>query len=152
VRTRTSVVCLDMAGTTVRDDGAVMAAFTGAITAENLPVRDFSAVMRYVRETMGQSKIEVFRHIFGGDEEKAQRTNASFESAYAAAVAAGEIAPMPGAPELFAACRSAGTKVCLATGFSPATRSSPHSAGARSSTWCCPPRTRAAAGPGRTCR
>jgi phosphoglycolate phosphatase len=29
---------------------------------------------------------------------------------------------MPGAAELFAACRDAGIKVCLATGFSPATR------------------------------
>jgi phosphonatase-like hydrolase len=77
--------------------------------------------MRYARETMGQSKIEVFRHILG-DEDAAQAANAAFEKHYAGAVADGEIAPMPGAEELFAACRSAGIKVCLSTGFSPVTR------------------------------
>ncbi len=119
--TRITVACLDMAGTTVRDDGTVMAAFTAAIAEHTLPVRAFNEAMRYVRATMGRSKIEVFRHILG-DEDDARRANASFETHYAAAVAAGEVAPMPGAVELFQACRSAGIKVCLATGFSPATR------------------------------
>ncbi|HEX7163441.1 MAG TPA: HAD family hydrolase, partial [Trebonia sp.] len=32
------------------------------------------------------------------------------------------VAPMPGAEELFAACRAAGIKVCLSTGFAPVTR------------------------------
>jgi phosphoglycolate phosphatase len=118
---RISVLCLDMAGTTVRDQGAVMEAFTAALTAETLPVRRFTEGMRYVRETMGQSKIEVFRHILG-TEEAARRANASFESDYAAAVHKGLITAMPGAEDLFAACREAGIKVCLSTGFSPATR------------------------------
>jgi phosphonatase-like hydrolase len=118
---RFSVVCLDMAGTTVRDDNTVMEAFATAIGSRNLPVREFQYAMKYARATMGQSKIEVFRHIFG-DEEAAQGANAAFEKHYAAAVADGEISPMPGAEELFAACRSAGTKVCLSTGFSPLTR------------------------------
>ena len=118
---RTSVACLDMAGTTVRDSGTVMAAFTAAITGQDLTGPAFDEAMGYVRATMGQSKIEVFRHIFG-DEPGAQRANAAFESHYAAAVKAGETEPMPGAAELFAACRSAGIKICLATGFSPATR------------------------------
>jgi phosphoglycolate phosphatase len=119
--TRITVACLDMAGTTVRDDGTVMTAFTAAIAAHNLPVRAFNEAMKYVRATMGQSKIEVFRHILS-DEDDAQWANATFETHYAAAVSAGEVAPMPGAVELFKACRSAGIKVCLATGFSPATR------------------------------
>ena len=119
--TRISVACLDMAGTTVHDQGAVLTAFTAALSAEVLPVREFSAAMHYVRETMGQSKIEVFRHILGS-EEAARRANATFESRYASAVKDGQITPMPGAEELFAACRAAGIKVCLSTGFSPATR------------------------------
>jgi phosphoglycolate phosphatase len=118
---RITVACLDMAGTTVRDDGTVMAAFTAAIAEHNLRVRAFSEAMKHVRASMGQSKIEVFRHILG-DEDKARQANASFEKHYAAAVSAGEITPMPGAAALFAACREAGIKVCLATGFSPATR------------------------------
>jgi len=118
---RFSVACLDMAGTTVRDEGTVMAAFTAAITAFNLPVAAYNAAMKYVLASMGQSKIEVFRHILGSEAE-AQQANASFERHYAVAVHAGKVAPMPGATDVFAACRSAGIKVCLATGFSPATR------------------------------
>ena len=118
---RFSVVCLDMAGTTIRDGNAVMAAFAAAIASRNLPVREFHSAMQYARDTMGQSKIEVFRHILG-DEDAAQEANAAFEKDYAGAVAAGEISPMPGAVELFAACRAAGTRVCLSTGFAPVTR------------------------------
>lgn len=119
--TRISVVCLDMAGTTVRDAGTVKASFTSAIAAFNLPAAEFDAAMRQVRAMMGQSKIEVFRHILGS-ESAARAANAAFEEHYAKAVGAGEVAAMPGAEELFAACRSAGIRVCLATGFSPATR------------------------------
>ncbi len=118
---RFSVVCLDMAGTTIRDGNAVMAAFAAAVSRRNLPVREFNDAMQYARDTMGQSKIEVFRHILG-DEDAAQEANAAFEEHYAGAVAAGEISPMPGAVELFAACRAAGTRVCLSTGFAPVTR------------------------------
>ena len=118
---RFTVVCLDMAGTTVRDGNAVMAAFAAAIGSRNLPGDEFNGAMKYARDTMGQSKIEVFRHILG-DEDAAQAANAAFEKHYAGAVAAGEISPMPGAVELFAACRAAGTRVCLSTGFAPVTR------------------------------
>ncbi len=118
---RFSVVCLDMAGTTIRDGNAVMAAFGAAIASRSLTAREFNSAMKYARATMGQSKIEVFRHILG-DQDAAQKANAVFEKHYAGAVAAGEISPMPGAVELFAACRAAGTRVCLSTGFAPVTR------------------------------
>jgi len=117
---RFTVVCLDMAGTTVRDGNAVMAAFGAAIGRRNLP-DEYDGAMKYARDTMGQSKIEVFRHILG-EEDAAQAANAAFEEHYAGAVAAGEISPMPGAVELFAACRAAGLRVCLSTGFAPVTR------------------------------
>jgi phosphonatase-like hydrolase len=110
-----------MAGTTVSDGDCVMTAFSAALTAEDLPVRLFSAAMRHVKATMGQSKIEVFRHILGG-EAAAQRANASFEAHYAKAVTDGQVTAMAGAEDLFAAARDAGIRVCLSTGFSPATR------------------------------
>ena len=116
-----SVLCLDMAGTTVHDGNSVMDAFATAIASRNLPVREYNSAMKYARATMGQSKIEVFRHILG-DEEEARAANAAFEKHYAGAVADGGVAPMPGAEELFAACRDAGIRVCLATGFAPVTR------------------------------
>ena len=74
-----------------------------------------------MHETMGQSKIEVFRRILD-NEADAQEANSAFELNYAASVKAGAVAPIPGATELLAALRAARIKVCLATGFSPATR------------------------------
>ncbi len=44
---------------------------------------------------MGESKISVFRHLFG-EEEKAQYANTAFEQAYGALVDGGRIAPVPG--------------------------------------------------------
>jgi phosphoglycolate phosphatase len=121
--TRITVACLDMAGTTVADDGSVIAAFSAAVGQFGLP-RDtpgYDKALAYVRQTMGQSKIEVFRHILGA-EETAQQANAAFEEHYARSVRAGQVAPLPGAAETLTALRAAGIKVCLATGFSPATR------------------------------
>ncbi len=58
-----TVACLDMAGTTVADDGSVMAAF-GAAAAEFGLVPGapgYDEAIAFVQDTMGQSKIEVFR-------------------------------------------------------------------------------------------
>jgi phosphoglycolate phosphatase len=119
--TRITVACLDMAGTTVADDGTVMEAFTAAIAEQALPAAAFSQAMRDVRSSMGQSKIEVFRRILG-DEAAAVKANESFEDHYGAAVGRGEVAAMPGAEDTFAALRDAGIKICLNTGFAPVTR------------------------------
>jgi phosphoglycolate phosphatase len=119
--TRISVACLDMAGTTVADDGIVIAAFRGAIDDQRLPDQARDRAMRIAHDTMGQSKIVVFREIFG-DEDTAQRVNTAFEEHYAAAVAAGRIEPLPGAADTLKQLRDADLKVCLSTGFSPVTR------------------------------
>lgn len=118
-----TIACLDMAGTTVADDGSVIAAFSAAVEQFGLPegTQGYDDALAYVRQTMGQSKIEVFRHILGA-EEAAQQANAAFEEHYARSVRGGDVEPLPGATETFAALRAAGIKVCLATGFSPATR------------------------------
>jgi phosphoglycolate phosphatase len=118
-----TTACLDMAGTTVADDGSVMTAFGAAVAEGGLipGAPGYDQAIAYVQETMGQSKIEVFRAVLGG-EERAQRANAVFESRYAEAVRAGDVSPLPGAVETIMALRAAGIKVCLATGFAPATR------------------------------
>jgi phosphonatase-like hydrolase len=118
-----TVACLDMAGTTVADDGSVIAAFSAAVEQFGLPegTQGYDEALAYVRQTMGQSKIEVFRHILGADD-AAQQANAAFEEHYARSVRGGDVEPLPGATETFAALRAAGIKVCLATGFSPTTR------------------------------
>jgi phosphoglycolate phosphatase len=119
--TRITVACLDMAGTTVRDDGSVLEAFGSAIATQNLPAAAYQQAMIDVKSSMGQSKIEVFRRLLDS-EQAAQQANEAFEDHYAAAVRAGHVMAMPGATDVFKICRDAGIRVCLTTGFSPATR------------------------------
>jgi phosphoglycolate phosphatase len=118
-----TVACLDMAGTTVADDGSVLAAFEAAMAAAGIVPGGpgFAEADEIVRVTMGQSKIEVFRRILGADD-LAQRANRAFEEAYAQSVRDGLVSPLPGAAETITALRAAGIRVCLATGFAPATR------------------------------
>ncbi|WP_420823458.1 phosphonatase-like hydrolase [Streptomyces natalensis] len=117
------LVVLDMAGTTVADDGLVELAFGTA--ARRLGVEpgsaDHAEKLAHVRATMGESKISVFRHLFG-DEETAHRANAAFEEAYGELVDAGRIAPVPGAREAIEALQSAGRTVVLTTGFARVTQ------------------------------
>ena len=70
---------------------------------------------------MGQSKISVFRALFG-TEELAQRANAAFESAYAGLIDDGRAKPIDGAAEAITRLRDAGVKVALTTGFSGTTQ------------------------------
>src|SRR5262249_1776647 len=80
------------------DGGLVEAAFSRA--AEELGVTpgsdEHAAQLDHVRATMGESKISVFRTLFG-DEERAQQANAGFERAYADLVHSGASTPLPAA-------------------------------------------------------
>lgn len=114
---------LDMAGTTVADDGAVERAFLTAMERSGLEISgpDADRRLEYVRRTMGMSKITVFRALLG-DEERAQAANAAFERAYADEVSAGRVVPIEGAEGALRALRDAGIRVALTTGFADATR------------------------------
>ncbi|MGV9709921.1 phosphonatase-like hydrolase [Gordonia sp. NPDC003424] len=122
--TPTELVVLDMAGTTVQDEGLVVASFLAADAHAGLSATeaDRTAMLDYVRETMGQSKITVFRHLAKGNEEQAQSANKEFERTYGQLVAEGRCSAMPGAEELFARCRSRQVKVALTTGFAKPTQ------------------------------
>ncbi|MEV6101936.1 phosphonatase-like hydrolase [Nocardia sp. NPDC051981] len=113
---------LDMAGTTVADDGLVERAFEAAITAAGVPAEgpERAAARTFVQDTMGQSKIWCFRTLLG-DEDRAQLANRAFEAAYAEFADAG-VNPIPGAAEAISALRAAGIKVALTTGFSRETQ------------------------------
>ncbi|MFH8528525.1 phosphonatase-like hydrolase [Streptomyces tendae] len=117
------LVVLDMAGTTVADGGLVERAFDTA--ARELGVEpgtaDHAEKLAHVRATMGESKISVFRHLFG-DEDRARRANAAFEKAYGALVGDGLIAPVPGAREAVAELAADGRTVVLTTGFARVTQ------------------------------
>ncbi|WP_327252915.1 phosphonatase-like hydrolase [Streptomyces sp. NBC_01244] len=117
------LIVLDMAGTTVADGGLVERAFERA--AERLGVEpgsaDHAAKLQYVRDTMGESKISVFRHLFGA-EDLARRANSAFEEAYGELVDGGLIAPIPGAREAIEKLRADGRTVALTTGFARVTQ------------------------------
>jgi len=117
-----ALACLDMAGTTVRDDGVVDQAFTLALESVGIDLdRDrFDDARRYVLETMGQSKADVFAALL--EPAQASRATAEFALAYESLVASGRVSAMPGAADLFAALRAGGVAVCLTTGFAPSTR------------------------------
>ena len=117
------LVVLDMAGTTVVDDGLVERAFERAAEAAGIAETPDELVraLDYVRETMGQSTITVFRALTG-DEDQAQHANAVFESAYAELAADEGLRAVPGAERLIRRLREDGVKVVLTTGFSRATQ------------------------------
>jgi phosphonatase-like hydrolase len=119
---RWALACLDMAGTTVRDDGAVEAAFTSALAAVGVTPgsRFYEEAEVVVHETMGWSKADVFARLFEADE--AREATRAFAAAYEAIVADGNVAEVPGALAVLRDLRAAGVKVCLTTGFAPSTR------------------------------
>jgi phosphoglycolate phosphatase len=114
---------IDMAGTTVADDGLVVSAFDAAATAigvpESGPERD--SARQYVLDTMGQSKITVFRALFAS-EDRAQQANTAFERAYERLIDEGKAAPIDGAAEAITRLRHNGIRVALTTGFSGSTQ------------------------------
>jgi phosphonatase-like hydrolase len=121
---RFSLAVLDMAGTTVADEGLVELAFSRALSQAGVDEADprRPAMLEHVRATMGESKISVFRTLFDGDEASAQRVNLAFEDAYAALVDSGRCRPVDGAAEAIGVLREAGVKVALTTGFSRTTQ------------------------------
>ncbi|WP_433656747.1 phosphonatase-like hydrolase [Nocardia sp. CA-128927] len=114
---------LDMAGTTVADGGLVLRAFDEAATAAGIAAEgpEREQARKYVLDTMGQSKITVFRALLT-DEDRAQEANRAFESAYEALIDEVDITPIPGAAEAITKLRGAGVKVALTTGFSRSTQ------------------------------
>lgn len=121
--TTITLAVLDMAGTTVSDDGVVEQAFADAYDATSVlhAFGSRDAVRAYARETMGQSKIQVFTELTG-TRDAALEANAAFETAFAALVAGGACTPIPGAAQTMVRLRDAGIAVVLTTGFSRATQ------------------------------
>lgn len=120
---RIQLAVVDMAGTTVADDGLVVSAFESAATAAGVPESgdERDRARQYVLDTMGQSKISVFRALFG-TEERAQMANAVFERSYEELIDNGHAEPIDGAAQAITRMRDAGVRVALTTGFSGTTQ------------------------------
>ena len=116
------LAAIDLAGTLVRDDGAVESAFADALRAVEGGDGSLDGhALDVVRRTMGRSKISVFRELLG-DEQLAQLANSEFEAAYARRIEAGQTTALDGAGDALHALRSAGVRVAVTTGFSETTR------------------------------
>ncbi len=115
------LVVFDMAGTTVRDDGAVLEAFHFALRRHHIPFDEEDIAAR-----RGGSKIAVFRELvarqFEGEVgQKAERVidaaYADFEAQVTENYRSGSLEAMPGAADTFAWLRQRGLKSALTTGF-----------------------------------
>ncbi len=115
------LVCCDMAGTTVTDAGLVLEAFHRTISSLNLDEAAARSAEAYVVETMGQSKIDVFRALF---DERAEDANRLFEDHFVEAARDMGVSEIPGARRAIEQLLDSGVTVALTTGFSPATRES----------------------------
>lgn len=113
------LACLDMAGTTVVDDGLVTGAFEQALAEIGHQVDE--STREFLIATMGQSKIEVFTRLLG-NAVQAERATAAFEVAYAHLVQGRGASLVPGTVQALGALRSLGLSICLTTGFAAPTR------------------------------
>ncbi|MCL2787943.1 MAG: HAD hydrolase-like protein [Micrococcales bacterium] len=114
------VAVLDLAGTTISDEGLVLDAFFAALRDAGIPAGD--ARCEEVVRRMGESKITVFLDLFDQDLALATHANQVFEAVYAARLASGLVRPVPGARDVIVHLQGRGVRVALTTGFSPKTR------------------------------
>jgi phosphoglycolate phosphatase len=109
----------DIAGTTAKDDGLVLSAFK--VAATRLGIEQGSSRMRdmirYVKETMGQRKMDVFNHLFLGDSSKASLAHEVFVANYIKMVEDGKLEEFEGVSKLFANLKLNGVGVAITTGF-----------------------------------
>ncbi|MGC1238521.1 MAG: HAD-IA family hydrolase [Acidimicrobiales bacterium] len=113
------LICFDMAGTTVNDQGLVLDAFRRTIDELGVTGEEAREAEAYVIETMGQSKIEVFTELF---DVRADDANDAFERHFVTAAREVGVTEIPGARATVEELKSRGVAVALTTGFSPATR------------------------------
>lgn len=113
---------LDMAGTTIADDGLVERAFAEAFASQGVPAGSpaHEAMMERARLTMGTARISVFNELLPPDQ--AARANSMFESAYDRIIAESGVAAVAGAETAISELRDAGMQVCLTTGFARRTQ------------------------------
>jgi phosphonatase-like hydrolase len=108
------LVCFDMAGTTVVDDGQVPEAFTAALADHGIALRPGA-----IRDVRGASKRQAILDLLPpgpGRERKAERALASFRE-HLARLYRGTVREIPGAAGVFGWLRGRGIRVALNTGF-----------------------------------
>jgi len=109
-----ALVCFDMAGTTIVDDGQVPQAFTAALAEHGIAIGEGD-----IRNVRGASKRQAILDLLpeGPDRAaKAERALATFREQLAA-LYRGTVREIPGAADVFRWLRARGVRVALNTGF-----------------------------------
>ncbi|WP_328796021.1 HAD family hydrolase [Halosaccharopolyspora lacisalsi] len=114
------VAVLDMAGTTVADNGVVEKSFRAALERVEAPLPD--DLDRRFRALRGASKPDMFAAVLDGDHALASRAHAAFEEVLAEHVSAGTVTALPHAADALRYLRELDIGVALVTGFDAATR------------------------------
>jgi phosphoglycolate phosphatase len=114
---RIALAVLDMAGTTVKDDGQVLACFLEAARIVRLPVDPLE-----VNAQMGMRKYDVFLSLsriakVGDPEKTAALAYDAFREILEGTYREMGASPLPGVAEAIRALRDRGVKVALNTGF-----------------------------------
>lgn len=112
------LVIFDFAGTMLRDDGAVLAAYRRALTKHDIPFTEAELAAR-----RGAAKRAVFRELAGRSERspatdaRADRALADFEAALREEYTGGEVVPIEGAEATAGWLEERGVKIALSSGF-----------------------------------
>ena len=112
------LIIFDFAGTMLRDDGAVLAAYRRALTAHDIPFTEADLAAR-----RGAAKRAVFRDLAGRPirntttDQLAERALADFESALREEYTSGEVAPIEGAESTARRLADRGARIALSSGF-----------------------------------
>lgn len=109
----------DVAGTTAKDEGLVVKAFVSAAISQGVVCNSdrLNQMIRYVEETMGQRKMDVFLHLFENNQVVAEAAHNRFVAAYLELVASGELEEFEGITPFFKELRNKGIGIAITTGF-----------------------------------
>ena len=112
---------LDLAGTTVCDDGIVLDAVLAGLGAVRVPSAGprFPALRRQAEATMDRASLSVFGDLLDGDMCRARHADAAFAARLRVRLAEGLLCEVPGATTTMTLLREAGISVGLASGFEP---------------------------------
>jgi phosphoglycolate phosphatase len=114
-----TMVCADLFGTTVADEGIIDRAFAEAIGTQGIVTGTaaYARCMVQVHRGSGQATIEVFRQMFPGNEAAAQVTNLAFERSFKAAIDRLGLSALPGVEATIEKLTGSGVRVCLFGGI-----------------------------------
>jgi phosphonatase-like hydrolase len=115
-----TMVCADLFGTTVTDDGIVERAFAEAIGTQGIVTGTaaYARCMVQAHRAQGEASLDIFRKMFPANEACAQVTNLAFERSFSAAIDRLGLSALPGAEATIDKLTGSGLRVCLFGGMS----------------------------------